>query len=237
MKLKMYTAILLLLSSLNVFAVQNIALDKTRIIYMPKEKNVITVYNKSESPFLVQAKIKFNKNNNVSENSLEPGIAIPPLFRVEPDNKFTTQIMINGDKLPDDRESLLHLYILSIPSLEKKEEENKNNSISIASESVLKVFYRPSQIDKKDEDDVLNNLSFKYKDNNLIIENTSPYYITFSKIILDKEKIALDYDNSMISPFSSMKYHTKYASTKIMSLSVISDNGDVKNKEYKNEIK
>ncbi|HIE4217611.1 TPA: fimbrial biogenesis chaperone [Proteus mirabilis] len=233
MKFKIYTAILTLLSSLNAFAVQNIALDKTRIIYIPKDKNIITVYNKSESPFLIQAKIK--QNNNISKNNLEAGIVAPPLFRVEPDSKFTTNIIINSDNFPDDRESLLYLYILSIPSLEKKE-NNNNSSISIASESVLKVFYRPLKIDEN-KNELLNNLSFNHKDNNLIIDNKSPYYVTFSDITLDKEKITLNYDNSMISPFSSIKYHTKDTNTKVISFSIITDGGSEKKIEYQKEIK
>lgn len=232
MKYKIYTAILTLLTSLNAFAVQNIALDKTRIIYIPKDKNIITVYNKSESPFLVQAKIK--QNSSISKNNLEAGIAVPPLFRVEPDSKFTTNIIINDRNFPDNKESLLYMSILSIPSLEKEEEENNNSSISIASESVLKIFYRPLKIDKEDP---LKKLSFKYKDNSFIIENKSPYYITFSNITLDKEKISLDYDNSMISPFSSMKYHTKYANTQVINFSIINDNGSERKIEYQKEIK
>ncbi|HCT9183055.1 TPA: molecular chaperone [Proteus mirabilis] len=231
MKFKIYTAIFILLSSLNAFAVQNIALDKTRIIYIPNDKNIITVYNKSESPFLIQAKIK---QNSISKNNLEAGIVAPPLFRIEPDSKFTTNIIINSDNFPDDRESLLHLYILSIPSLEKKEENN--NSISIASESVLKVFYRPLKINEN-KNELLNKLSFNLKDNNLIIDNKSPYYVTFSDITLDKEKISLNYDNSMISPFSSIKYLTKYTNTKVMSFSIITDDGSEKKIEYQKEIK
>ncbi|HEK0656268.1 MAG: molecular chaperone [Proteus mirabilis] len=233
MKFKIYTAIFILLSSLNAFAVQNIALDKTRIIYIPKDKNIITVYNKSESPFLIQAKIK--QNSSISKNNLEAGIVAPPLFRIEPDSKFTTNIIINSDNFPDDRESLLHLYILSIPSLEKKE-ENNNSSISIAAESVLKVFYRPLKIDEN-KNELLNNLSFNHKDNNLIIDNKSPYYVTFSDITLDKEKIALNYDNSMISPFSSIKYLTKYTNTKVISFSIITDDGSERKIEYQKEIK
>lgn len=224
MKLKTYTAILLLINSFNTLAGQNIALDKTRVIYIPKDKNTITIYNKSTTPVLVQEKIKINKNNKILENDIEPGFAIPPLFRIEPDSKFTSNIVINGEKLPDDRESLLYLYILSIPSLENGKDKN---SINIASESVLKVFYRPSKI-QLDKENIANQLYFKYINNDFIIENKSPYYITLSNINLDKESIKLYYDNAMISPFSFVAYHTKYINTKVINFSIINDDGSKK---------
>ncbi|QKJ48306.1 molecular chaperone [Proteus vulgaris] len=102
-----------------------------------------------------------------------------------------------------DRETLYRINIKRIPLLSNSD-ENKN-LLHISMNSVYNLIYRPVSIEK-DAKDAYKRIEFlKNKNNEFIVNNPTPYFITLLNV--NSEDVVLIEKSKTIPPFK--KYNTK----------------------------
>ncbi|MGV3001128.1 fimbrial biogenesis chaperone [Vibrio sp.] len=199
------------------FFIQNaqaaLALDRTRIIFPEKSKlETIRVKNPSNLPYLSQAWI----TNDEGTQIMEPFMVVPPLIRIESQDYALLRIEKTGmtQSLPLDRESLFYFHVREVPPKDQnKEQTNKKlvgdtgGSIQFAIESVIKMFYRPDQLSSIANIDLAISKGTKItkKDNQVWIENNSPFYATYFSITDNHKKKIKGLDSMMLKPYSRKK--------------------------------
>lgn len=116
-----------------------VQLSSTRVIFNEKDKNVsVFAKNHGGDPFVVQAWI-----DGESEEMETPFFVTPPLSRFDGGAERSLSISRVGADLPGDRESYYWLNVLEIP--QKKAGANEN-SLTLATRTRIKLFYRPEAI-------------------------------------------------------------------------------------------
>ncbi|NJB23997.1 fimbria/pilus periplasmic chaperone [Escherichia coli] len=148
--------------------------DRSRVIFDGGEKSVsVTLSNNSDKhPYLAQSWLE----NAQKEKVTSPLVVLPPLLRIEP--KSDGQVKILGmpalSHLPQDRESLFYFNVREIPP-----KSDKPNTLQIALQTRLKLFYRPAALAKQADlfhpwqhKITLNRLGDRYQ-----VNNPTPYYV------------------------------------------------------------
>lgn len=181
-----------------------ISLDRTRAIYVASDKSIsLNIGNESKKlPFLAQGWIE-NENGEKSNSEL---VVLPPVQRIE--NGEKSQIKIQrlpaASSLPQDRESLFYFNLREIPP-----KSDKANTLQIALQTRIKLFYRPVLVD--DYRKQLNapwqeKLTMKRDGNTYVMQNPTPFYITIVDISnSEKSENISDFEPLMLSPKSELK--------------------------------
>lgn len=151
-----------------------ISLDRTRIIFNAEEKSVsINVGNSNKQlPYLAQTWLEDDTGKKISS----PLTALPPIQRLEPSEKSQIKIQALPDvkKLPQDRESLFYFNLREIPP-----KSGKANTLQLALQSKIKLFYRPKAIAvRKGDKPWQENLVLTKVNNSYKINNPTPYFVT-----------------------------------------------------------
>ncbi len=152
-----------------------IALDRTRVVFnADKSAMSVTVSNQNKSlPYLAQSWVE-NANGQKIESPLA---ALPPLQRIEPGEKGQIKIQATGNvaALPQDRESLFYFNVREIPP-----KSSKPNTLQLALQTRVKMFYRPAGIVliKGDSSDIMKKVTLTQKGNGYEINNPTPYFVT-----------------------------------------------------------
>jgi P pilus assembly chaperone PapD len=152
-----------------------IALDRTRVIYNGAEKSMsVNIENKNKSlPYLAQAWLEDANGQKITS----PIMALPPIQRVEPGAK--SQIKLQGvatavHGLPQDRESIYYFNLREIPP-----KSNKPNTLQIALQTKIKLFYRPESIAvHKNDKPAQEKITLTRSGNGYTVNNPTPYYVT-----------------------------------------------------------
>ncbi|MBA3149046.1 fimbrial chaperone StfD [Salmonella enterica] len=138
-------AILLLLLGGYSSAQAAIAPDRTRLVFRGEDKSIsVDLKNANNKlPYLAQSWMEDEKGNKIDS----PLTAVPPVQRIEASG--TGQIKIQGipalASLPQDRETLFYYNVREIPP-----KSDKPNTLQIALQTRIKVFYRPQALSKID---------------------------------------------------------------------------------------
>ncbi|MCW9445973.1 fimbria/pilus periplasmic chaperone [Klebsiella oxytoca] len=213
-----------------------LSIDRIRIIY-PENKDAITlsVENKSKKkPYLAQTWLE----NDKFEKIASPLIVLPPIQRVDPENKTQVKIKKLPDalNLPKDRESIFYFNIREIPPA-----SDNANTLQIALQTRIKLFYRPTTLQKEVGDKNLwSNLKLEKRGESFILINPTPYFITVSALKVDEVLFSKNnYEPVMVYPKSSDNLGVKVS--KIPSsiiVSYINDYGGVSNIDFscKNDV-
>lgn len=154
-----------------------IALDRTRVVYNGGEKSVsLNISNENKNlPYLAQAWIEDAQGNKVTS----PLTVLPPVQRVEPGAKSQVKVQTSPavSALPQDRESLFYFNLREIPP-----RSNKPNTLQIALQTRIKLFYRPAAIalDKTQaaKGDWVEKVTLTRSGDNYVVNNPSPYFLT-----------------------------------------------------------
>ncbi len=208
----------ILMATLPLFVVSGanaaVSLDRTRAVFDGSEKSMtLDISNDNKQlPYLAQAWVE---NENQEKITTGPIIATPPVQRLEPGAKSMVRLSATPDinKLPQDKESLFYFNLREIPP-----RSEKANTLQIALQTKIKLFYRPAAIKTKPNETwqerlILNKVSDGYR-----IENPTPYYITIIGLGGTKQQAENDkFDVVMLSPRSeqtvkSGNYATPYLS-------------------------
>jgi len=152
-----------------------IALDRTRVVFnADKNAMSVTVSNQNKSlPYLAQSWVENADGQKVES----PLAALPPLQRIEPGEKGQIKIQATGNvsALPQDRESLFYFNVREIPP-----KSSKPNTLQLALQTRVKMFFRPSGIVllKGDSSDIIKKVTLTQKGNGYELNNPTPYYVT-----------------------------------------------------------
>lgn len=154
-----------------------IALDRTRVIVNGGEKSVsLSISNENKNlPYLAQGWIEDAQGNKVSS----PLTVLPPVQRVEAGAKSQVKVQTSPalSALPQDRESLFYFNLREIPP-----RSNKPNTLQIALQTRIKLFYRPAAIalDKTQaaKGDWVEKVTLTRNGDKYVVNNPTPYYLT-----------------------------------------------------------
>ncbi len=108
-----------------------------------------------------------------------PFVVTPPLSRLAVDGRQALRILYHGSGMPQDRESLMHLYVLEVP---RREEGHRQ--LNIAVRQRINVFYRPQGL-AGDPAETARVFQAASKAGVLKINNPTPYYASLEAVRLD----------------------------------------------------
>ncbi|BEN80896.1 fimbria/pilus periplasmic chaperone [Serratia marcescens] len=151
-----------------------IALDRTRVIFDGSEKSVsLNISNQNKQlPYLAQGWLEDEQGNKIQS----PLAVLPPVQRVEPGkpSQVKIQALPAAKQLPQDRESLYYFNLREIPP-----KSDKPNTLQIALQTRIKLFYRPAAIaPKQNAAPWQEQLTLTKQGDKYVVNNPTPYYVT-----------------------------------------------------------
>lgn len=180
----------------------SVVMTNTRVIYPSdaKERSV-QLKNNDSFPNVVQVWTDINNSESTPENADGPFLALPAVFRIEPNRGQLFRLIYSGGELPKDRESLFYLNFLQIPPLSK--DNAGENQMLVMLKNRVKIFYRPVEI-KSNPENVGREISFNVNKINGGIEvdviNKSPFYASFVDVKLISGNQELKVPVDMVEP-------------------------------------
>ncbi|EOV8088435.1 fimbria/pilus periplasmic chaperone [Providencia rettgeri] len=184
--------------TLSGFSEAAVSLDRTRIIFDGENKSIsLNINNNNKQlPYLAQGWIE----NEESKKITSPLIVLPPVQRLEPGKSSQMKIEALPDikNLPQDRESLFYFNMREIPP-----KSDKPNTLQIALQTKIKLFYRPEAIaPQQNSAPWQEKLLLEKKGNLVFIKNPTPYYVTIINAGANENTNAKEFNPIMIAPFS-----------------------------------
>lgn len=180
-------------------ALAAIALDRTRVVFDGSNNSIslgIANENKS-SPYLAQGWLEDANGNKING----PLTVLPPVQRVEPGSKSQVKIqgLPNISSLPQDRETLFYFNLREIPP-----RSEKPNTMQLALQSRIKVFYRPKPIvltKAQMSTPWQNKLTLTKVGDKVHVNNPTPYFVTLIDAKpSEKAKSAGNFQAVMLEP-------------------------------------
>ncbi|MFV9670043.1 fimbria/pilus periplasmic chaperone [uncultured Pantoea sp.] len=177
-----------------------IALDRTRIIFDGGSKSMsLNISNKNkELPYLAQGWIEDADGNKIDS----PLILLPPLQRVEPQAK--SQIKIQSlpgiNLLSQNKETLFYFNLREIPP-----RSNKPNTLQIALQTRIKMFYRPHALVKNSSEMIAvfkEKVTLTRENGKYRVNNSSPYFFTVAAAGTGNKELS-EVKPTMIAPQSN----------------------------------
>lgn len=195
-------SLVVLLTGTSAFA--GVEVGGTRLVFKAEEKesSISVNNNDKDKPYLVQSWVDLPEG----QEGKAPFVITPPLFRLDGEQKNILRVLKTNGDLPADRESLFWLNIKSIPTV--ADNMRRKNVLQFAVKNRMKLFYRPTGLQGTPEKAAAQ-VTWKKKDNTIIAENKSGYYVNLSSLTIQGNKLAIDYTNSAIPPLSSTTFTPK----------------------------
>lgn len=193
----------LLALSLGQSATAAIGLDRTRVIFDGSKDatSVNITNNNTQLPYLAQGWIEDEDGQKITT----PLIVLPPVQRVEPgkQSQVKVQALPAAKALPQDRETVYYFNLREIPP-----RTDKANTLQIALQTRIKLFYRPQAITPSQQD--LANpwqekLTLSRQGEHYLVNNPTPYYVTVVDARSSKDgKTVPGFEPVMIPPKGSL---------------------------------
>ncbi|MDT7319579.1 molecular chaperone [Citrobacter freundii] len=126
---------------------------------------------------------------------------------------YSTKPVYTGNKsaLPQDRESLFMANIKSVAAI--PEELHDKNTLQFAIKTKLKLFYRPASLTEDEAKMAWQSLQFSRHQNQLVVKNPTPFYVTFGQISVAGKAIKPATNQSsptaltmMVAPFGEQRF-------------------------------
>ncbi|WP_259052760.1 fimbria/pilus periplasmic chaperone [Klebsiella sp. BIGb0407] len=185
-----------------------IALDRTRVIFDGDQKSItLNISNNNKQlPYLAQGWLENSKGDKINS----PLVVLPPMQRVEPG--AASQIKIEAlpaiSQLPQDKESLFYFNLREVPP-----KSDKPNTLQIALQTRVKLFYRPKAI-KLDRmaTPIQDKLTLNKSGDKMMVKNPTPYYVTIINATENDKPATLkakDFTPVMIAPFGEASLGVK----------------------------
>ncbi|MBH3093039.1 fimbria/pilus periplasmic chaperone [Serratia ureilytica] len=151
-----------------------IALDRTRVIFDGSVQSVsLSVSNQNKQlPYLAQGWLEDEQGNKIQS----PLTVLPPVQRIEPGkpSQVKIQALPAAKMLPQDRETLYYFNLREIPP-----KSSKPNSLQIALQTRIKLFYRPAAIaPERNAAPWQEQLTLSKQGDKYVVNNPTPYYVT-----------------------------------------------------------
>lgn len=179
-----------------------VALDRTRAIITGDDKSIsLNISNENKQlPYLAQGWIENEKGEKISE----PFTVLPPIQRIEPGAKSQVKIQVlpSVASLPQDRETVYYFNLREVPP-----KSDKPNTLQLALQTRIKLFYRPKSIiptREQIDNPWQEQLTLTKKGEQYTVHNPTPYYVTIVDAMpTAKGKTVAGFEPIMIAPQSS----------------------------------
>ncbi len=192
-------ALALLAVGLSPCANAAVGLDRTRVIF-DGGKNATSVNitnNNTQLPYLAQGWLEDEEGKKITS----PLIVLPPVQRLEPgkQSQVKVQALPAAKSLPQDRETVFYFNLREIPP-----RTEKANTLQIALQTRIKLFYRPQAITPSQQD--LSNpwqekLTLTLEGERYTVNNPTPYYVTLVDARSTKDgKTVAGFEPQMVPP-------------------------------------
>ena len=199
-----YSSLVLLMLSQTGNVNAAIGLDRTRVVFDgSKDADSMTITNNNtQLPYLAQGWIEDEQGNKITS----PLIVLPPVQRLEPGKKsqVKVQALPAVKSLPQDRETVYYFNLREIPP-----RSDKANSLQIALQTRIKLFYRPASIvpsQQERSDPWQKQLILTREADDFQVNNPTPYYITLIDARSSKEgKTSPGFEPLMVPPKGTLK--------------------------------
>lgn len=169
-------------------------LETTRVIYSEKDRNqsVVAFNTDKNTSYLAQSWIE-NEKGDISPDF----IATPPLLKLRPQQKNTIQLTKNITLSPE-KETLYWLNVKFIAPTPVDAE----NVLKYSMTNRIKMIYRPTMVGKLSLEEEVKKVSWSIQNNQLILNNPSPFYINIAEISVNGHELK---SKSYIAPNSTEK--------------------------------
>lgn len=161
-----------------------IALDRTRVIFNDTDPSVaLSINNQNKDlPYLAQAWIEDANGKKIES----PLMVLPPLQRIDAGEKSQVKIQPTSglNMLAQDRETLFYFNLREIPP-----KPGKPNTLQIALQTRIKLFYRPALISnmREKQDDLPHlKLTLMRQGGRYVVSNPTPFYVTIAGVRADE---------------------------------------------------
>ncbi|WP_156510821.1 fimbrial biogenesis chaperone [Proteus hauseri] len=204
----------------------SVVLERTRLIFSSDNQMVsLQVFNHSEQPALIQSWIDEGNIESTPETTSAPFLVIPPIAKIIANDGLQIKIKQFENQLPQDRESVFYLNVLDIAP--KSSNKLNQNTLQLALQTRIKLFYRPIQIDIK-PDEIVDGIKINQQGINLEISNPSAYFFTISKIYAEDKEDKPFVGATMIAPFSKqqIQYQGAITPNQLVTIIYIDDDGN-----------
>ncbi|MEX2944256.1 fimbria/pilus periplasmic chaperone [Serratia fonticola] len=186
-----------------------IALDRTRIIFDGSQKSVsLNISNQNKQlPYLAQGWIEDEQGNKIQS----PLTVLPPVQRIEPGkpSQVKIQALPASNLLKQDRETVYYFNLREIPP-----KSTKANTLQIALQSRIKLFYRPAAIAiDKNGAPPQEQLTLTKQGDKYVVNNPTPYYVTLVDASNKKDGPGIkSFEPMMVPPKGSLPLTVSVAS-------------------------
>lgn len=203
--------------------------DRTRVIFNEGSPFVsVMITNKNpELPFVVQSWIEDEHGKKI----VSPFMVLPPLQRVEANENSALRIIkIPESVLSKTQESVFYLNIREIPP-----KSQAVNSMQIALQSKIKLFYRPAGVTaERGVDRGLSlNVAIDSAAKKLMVDNPTPFHITIVGLLMGAGKESIPVDTIMLSPMAKTSFDIPRSDFNMLSVSHMNDYGGQTDSEFK----
>jgi len=176
----------------------------TRVVYPGRMKEqTLQFQNPDTHPNVVQIWLD-DGTQGTPETSQSPFLALPQIFRIEPQTGQMVRLVFTGDdKLSQDRESVFYLNFSQLPV--QRQADAGVNQLLLMFTSRLKVFYRPAGIAASPPADMAQQLRLAWRDGALHVHNPTAYHVVVARaeLLTGAEPVSL-MTADMIAPFSNV---------------------------------
>lgn len=184
-----------------------VIVESSRVVFSAADRErSLLLSNGNAYPVIVQTWIDDGLPEGTPETAGEvPVLPLPGFFRLEPGEQKNLRLLATQIKQPQDRESLYWLNIYEIPPVDTRLPPDVP-TVKVAIRLQLKMFYRPQKLKEK-VDNLVEQQQFRLIRLpgilKLKVENTSPYYATFSTASVMGNGKSQAAKIGMLAPFSS----------------------------------
>lgn len=198
---KIKLTILSIFTLLPIYGHTSIEINKDKFIFIEsKNQEVIEIKNNTNSDYFIQSWISHYDESN---NTDLPFMITPPLFKIEKDEIYFLKIFKTDEIEKKEQETLYKINIKRIPSLSGS--DDNTNLLHISMNSIYNLIYRPISIEKNAVDAYKKVEFLKNKNDEFIVNNPTPYFITLLKV--NSDDVVFIEKSKTIPPFK--KYNTK----------------------------
>ncbi len=186
--------------------------EQTRLIFHEGQaQRSLMLANTNPYPVVVQTWVDNGEGNRAPENSASAMIALPSVFRLQPQALQGLRIVYDGSALPKDRESVSWLNLYEIPPA-KADAPALSTRVAVAMNTQMKIFYRPAHLPSAHEE-MAGALTFRVERQAgtwvLVCHNPSPYHASFSSLRVGaqgRERAVAKTLDMMAPPLSEKAY-------------------------------
>ncbi|MEQ4922322.1 fimbrial biogenesis chaperone [Proteus hauseri] len=216
--------IFILLVCFSFIANADLALDGSRVVLYHSDREAsLNIKNDGKYPVIVQTWVDDGDPANTPETITDvSALSLPAVLQLKVGESQFVRIINKFTNTNKEQETLYWLNLYEITP--KPADKNPNdNLINVVVRLQIKVFYRPDDL-KMNIVDVSQALIFKKSDNQLLIENPTPFYVTVQS--------ASGNDNTtiiipMLAPFSKQQVKLDSGDIKKISYALIDDAGGI----------